>query len=116
MEFERQNPAEPESLGPGAEEGFEREQEEAARVEAAEIGGRASVSEDRVDEAQRAPREGGGGDAEGFEEAERELVEHASHGDPAPSPERLAPRVESENPESQHGEADHVKSAEREEE
>ncbi len=33
------------------------------------------------DEAWRAVREAGGGESEGFEEAERELIEHASHGD-----------------------------------
>jgi len=34
------------------------------------------------DEAARAPvREAGGGESEGFEEAERQLIENASHGD-----------------------------------
>jgi hypothetical protein len=32
-------------------------------------------------EARRAVEEGGGGEAEGFELAEAELIEHASHGD-----------------------------------
>jgi hypothetical protein len=32
-------------------------------------------------EARRAVDEGGGGEAEGFELAEQELIEHASHGD-----------------------------------
>ena len=35
-------------------------------------------------------REGGGGEAEGFEEAEEELIEHASHGDSGPDPSNLA--------------------------
>jgi hypothetical protein len=61
-----------------------REQEEAAAAEAAAIGGRTSsepAGQERPDEAARPVVEGGGGEAEGFEEAERELVEHASHGD-----------------------------------
>ena len=44
--------------------------------------------DDRIDElelrrreARRAVEEGGGGESEGFELAEQELVEHASHGD-----------------------------------
>jgi hypothetical protein len=61
----------------------EREQEEAAAAEAARIGGSPSSEEntDNVDEAQRPLQEAGQGEAEGFEEAERELIEHASHGD-----------------------------------
>ena len=37
--------------------------------------------DDERDPAQEPVREAGGGEAEGFEEAERELIEHASHGD-----------------------------------
>jgi hypothetical protein len=37
--------------------------------------------ERRRQEARRAVEEAGGGEAEGFEQAERELIEHASHGD-----------------------------------
>jgi len=64
---------------------FEREQEEAAAAEAAAIGGRVSSDptpvEGEPDEAQRPLQEAGEGEAEGFELAEQELVEHASHGD-----------------------------------
>src|SRR5947209_15439887 len=65
---------------------FEREQENAAAEEAARIGGEPSsepppADADERDPAQQSVREGGGGEAEGFEEAERELIEHASHGD-----------------------------------
>jgi hypothetical protein len=56
----------------------EREEEAAAAAAAGAIGG--TVDED-VDPAQRAVVEGGGGVSEGFELAEEELVEHASHGD-----------------------------------
>ena len=37
--------------------------------------------EERRREALRAVEEAGGGEAEGFELAERELIDHASHGD-----------------------------------
>ena len=65
---------------------FEREQTELAGEEAGAIGGRVSseppsVDEDAPDEAHRPLAEAGEGEAEGFEEAERELVEHAAHGD-----------------------------------
>jgi hypothetical protein len=60
----------------------EREQEQAAAAEAAQIGGNPhSGDEPEVDEAQRPLEEAGQGEAEGFELAERELIEHASHGD-----------------------------------
>lgn len=37
--------------------------------------------EERRREARRAVEEAGGGESEGFEIAEQELIEHASHGD-----------------------------------
>ncbi|HLY47864.1 MAG TPA: hypothetical protein VKR21_01595 [Solirubrobacteraceae bacterium] len=58
---------------------------ERAAAEAAAIGGRASSEPEPTDgatsEAQRPLAEAGQGEAEGFELAEQELVEHASHGD-----------------------------------
>jgi hypothetical protein len=68
------------------EEEFEREQEDAARAEAGAIGGRVSSDppteyEASMSEAERPVSESGGGEAEGFELAEMELTEHASHGD-----------------------------------
>ncbi len=64
---------------------LEHEQEELAAAEAAAIGGRPSSEPSSVegepDEAQRPLVEAGQGEAEGFEQAEQELVEHASHGD-----------------------------------
>jgi hypothetical protein len=60
----------------------EREQEAAAAAQAARIGGRTTSEDgDSVDEAQRPLQEAGQGESEGFELAERELIEHASHGD-----------------------------------
>ena len=69
-----------------SESRFERVQEEEAAAEAARIGGRPSDDPTPTDPADRDPAmqpvsEAGGGEAEGFEEAERELIEHASHGD-----------------------------------
>jgi hypothetical protein len=61
-----------------------REEAEKAAAEAGAIGGRVSSeppSQEQSDEAARPVLEGGGGEAEGFEQAERELIEHASHGD-----------------------------------
>lgn len=67
---------------PMPEANSEREQEEAAAAQAARIGGRATSEDtDSVDEAQRPLQEAGEGESEGFELAERELIEHASHGD-----------------------------------
>ena len=60
------------------DEEFEREQEDEAAREAAGVGGPIA---DRVDPAQRAVIEGGGGESEGFELAEQALIEHASHTD-----------------------------------
>lgn len=51
----------------------------AAAQEAARIGGRAG--DEDVDPAERPVREAGGGEAEGFEETEKRLIENASHGD-----------------------------------
>jgi hypothetical protein len=58
---------------------YEQEEADAAAAEAAGIGG--VSGEEDVDPAQRAVLEAGGGVAEGFEEAEQALIDHASHGD-----------------------------------
>ncbi len=65
---------------------FEREQEDAAREQAGAIGGRVSSDgpteyEGSMSEADRPVSEAGGGESEGFELAEAQLTEHASHGD-----------------------------------
>jgi hypothetical protein len=57
----------------------EQEEVDAAAAEAGMIGGVAG--DEDLDPAQRPVTEGGGGVAEGFEEAEAALIEHASHGD-----------------------------------
>jgi len=64
---------------------LERREADAAAAEAGAIGGRASDEPARLegapDEARRPLEQGGQGEAEGFEQAERDLIEHASHGD-----------------------------------
>jgi hypothetical protein len=70
-------------------------------------------SEDRREEEMRPLREAGQGEAEGFEEAERELIEHASHGDQGPDPSQLAGEPEDpESAETTYGDADHERSSE----
>ena len=68
-----------------------REEEDAAAAEAGSIGGRAPEYEDEegdpVDEADRALIEGGEGVEEGFETAESDLREAASHGENRYDPE-----------------------------
>ncbi len=58
---------------------YEQEETDAAAAEAAGIGG--ASGEEELDPAQLPVIEAGGGVAEGFEEAERALIEHASHSD-----------------------------------
>jgi len=60
-------------------EPWEASEVEAARREAAAIGGRAG--DEGLDPAERPVIEAGGGVAEGFELVEQDLIEAASHGD-----------------------------------
>ncbi len=89
----------------------QQETDEAAR-EASEIGG-SGGSEER-DPAQRAVREAGGGEAEGFEDTERALIDHASHGDQQSAHAILHDqgRSEEENTRREDGEADEEHSSE----
>ena len=95
-----------------------QEEAEAAAAEAAAIGGRTSSEpppEEQVDEASRPVLEGGGGEAEGFEGAERELIEHASHGDQHAARQAVedAPEVSDDARAAAGGEADMERSSER---
>lgn len=90
-----------------------REEEEAAAAEASRIGGRSGM--EGMDEAKRASAEHGGGEAEGFEEAEQLLEEQATHGDPAVDPLRDAPAAEADEDVAVYGEADEIDSTETEE-
>ncbi|MGH2975686.1 MAG: hypothetical protein ACRDLL_12570 [Solirubrobacterales bacterium] len=87
-----------------------REEEEAAAAEAAKIGGRSGM--EGMDEAERASAEHGGGEAEGFEEAEQLLEEEASHGDAHGDPLRDAGAVEEELDPATYGDSDEVDSTE----
>ena len=82
------------------------EEAEAAAAEAARIGGPAP--DDSVDDPAEQPLiEGGEGEAEGFELAERELIENAAHGDQKGFPDRDAGAPE-EPTDATFGEADQV--------
>jgi hypothetical protein len=89
-----------------------REEWEAA-AEARAIGGRGPDvggvdPEEPIDEALRAVYEGGGGEAEGFELAERDLVRNASHDDGEGFPEldAFTPERESDLSTVDYGDAD----------
>jgi hypothetical protein len=110
MDMEREQPRRTtmdDPLGP-ADDPSVREEEARARDEAARIGGPGPELEG--DEAERAVREAGGGEAEGFEEAEDELVEQASHGDDRWDPEldARAPEAETDRASSEYGEPDEL--------
>jgi len=85
-----------------------RNQAEAAANEAARIGGDVPLQSDAP--AFEAVEEGGGGEAEGFEQAEESLIEGASHGNPQPDPVQAAFTEEAESDSSTFvgGEPDEV--------
>ena len=99
----------------------EQREAEAAAAEAAAIGGdpgpQTDLDGEPVDEARRAVVEAGEGEAEGFEQAEQELVEHATHGDQHAARHVLADAsAVAEDPRgTEAGEADAERSSEREE-
>ncbi len=94
----------------------EQEEIDAAASEAALIGGVAG--DEDLDPSRRAVIEGGGGESEGFEEAEEMLVEHASHGDQQSAHAVLHDqgRSEQENRSREDGEGDREASSELDEE
>jgi hypothetical protein len=84
-----------------------RVEEEAAAAarEAAQIGG--EVPDDDVPPEERPLREAGQGEQEGFEVAEEDLVEHASHGRDGPDPTHMAGVEEdADGPVGDFGESD----------
>jgi hypothetical protein len=89
-----------------------RQEESAAAAEAREIGGPAPRDVD--DPAMEPVYEAGGGEQDGWEAAERDLIENASHGDGRGDPYRdaLAPEAESDRSTAEYGEADRWRSAE----
>jgi hypothetical protein len=84
-----------------------REEEAAAAAAAGRIGGVAGDENDFEPE-MRAVYEGGGGVAEGFEQAEADLVENAQHGDGRGDPlsDAFTPEAESDLAGAEYGEAD----------
>ena len=89
------------------------DEESAAAAEAASIGGKRpdyDVDDDRRGERWRPLEEAGEGEAEGFELAEHDLVEEASHGDERRSPEADAfePEVAADEANVVYGEPDQV--------
>lgn len=79
------------------------EEADAAAEEAAGIGGPVPAGEEEA--AQRPLSEAGEGEAEGFELAERDLEDIASHGDQHRFPDRVVPPAEEEQ-DAAYGEAD----------
>jgi hypothetical protein len=98
------------------DEDYVAEQERAAAEEAVEAGG-GPVMSDEADESERALAEAGQGESEGFELAEEELIENASHeADAMPDPTLLAGDLAGEGeaalPPSEYAEADTEESEE----
>lgn len=79
------------------------EEEEQAAAEAARIGGRHTPESD--DPAEEPLAEAGQGESEGFELAEKELEENASHGNSRGFPDDDVPAPE-EPTDAEYGEAD----------
>lgn len=90
-----------------------RKEEEAAAAEARRIGGRSGMED--MDKAERAAAEHGGGESEGFEEAEELLEEQASHGNSYGDPLRDAGATEAEEDPATYGEADEIEEADGDE-
>jgi hypothetical protein len=85
-------------------------EEEAAAAEAGAIGGRAG--DEDLDDAERPLAEGGEGVSEGFEQAEADLVENATHGEGEADPVNQAGEPEVSPDPAVHGEPDEVDSTE----
>jgi len=92
---------------------YEQEEIDAAAAEAGRIGGVAG--DEDLDPAQRPVIESGGGEAEGFEQAEAALIEHASHGDQQSAHAVIhdAGRPEQPGADAEDAEADYEHSSER---
>jgi hypothetical protein len=86
------------------------QQEAAAAAEAARIGG--VVTPESGDPAMEPVYEAGGGEQDGWELTEDELIENASHGDGRANPARdaLSPELEADEATAVYGEPDHARS------
>lgn len=89
------------------------EDERLAAEEAASIGGVAG--DEGLDPADRPVREAGGGESEGFEMSEQDLIRHASHADDRSDSIVFhdAGEPEAEPPPGEYGEADSIETTER---
>jgi hypothetical protein len=96
--------------GTNGEDELIEQEEEAAAAEASRIGGRSGMED--LDEAERATAEAGGGESEGFEEAEKLLEDQAEHGEPTINPLHDPSRPEAEKNDAVYGDADEVDSTE----
>jgi hypothetical protein len=85
-------------------------EEDAAATEAGAIGGRAG--DEDLDDAERPLAEGGEGASEGFEQAEADLVENATHGDGEADPLHQAGEPEADRDQAVHGEPGEIDSTE----
>lgn len=101
------SPDEAPSAGSGPTDRPSRE-EEAAAAEAGAIGGEAA--DQHLDPAVRPVQEAGGGEAEGFEQAEDELREHAEHGEDFRRPTRdaFADEAETDRSTATYGDPDRI--------
>lgn len=89
------------------DEALADEEAEAAGAEAADIGG--EVAKDSEDPAEQPLIEAGEGEAEGFELAERDLEDIASHGDQHRFPDNVPSPPEEQSDAAVYGEADKAK-------
>lgn len=86
------------------QEALSKEEAEAAAAEAAGIGG--EVAKDSEDPAEQPLIEAGEGEAEGFELAERDLEDIASHGDQHRFPDNVPSPPEEQSDDAVYGEPD----------
>ncbi len=94
-------------IGEPEEDQLAEEEAEAAAAEAGEIGG--VVPADSDDPAEQPLIEAGEGEAEGFELAEKDLEDIASHGDEHRFPDNVPPAPEEQSG-AEYGEADEASS------
>jgi hypothetical protein len=109
------SPAEPTPVV-HTDEDFVAAEEAAAAAEARAIGG-PRLDDAHGDEAMEPVVEAGGGESEGFELAEEQLIENATHGGGRADPigDAFTPEVESDERTAVDGEADSARIAERDE-
>jgi hypothetical protein len=93
------------------DEDYVRLEERLAAREAGSIGGQGS-DEDYPPE-ERAVREAGGGEAEGFEDAEAQLIENAGNAMGDPEADAFTPEAESDLSGAEYGEADEEEQPDR---